>query len=243
MNRKRLVTFGCSWTWGVGAHWTPADGDDKDLYDKYAWSYRADSMAARSLISDELNLNNINFARGGRSNQYNFRKAREYFTTPIKTDAVVLWGITSTARTEVFDIEKNGYQNIKFDIHGKDYPNLMDAYDHTNEVKILAENMLLWNDYFKFHNIPVIWYDTFNSHDYPHKIENLIPDDLLSTMLAINNIQYDTKWYHLSSWTNDDPRITKGIDNKLLNPISFHPSKLGQEKIASILMPYVKDVM
>ena len=247
-----LVTFGCSWTYGVGASWDPSHTQIEKEFRQYCMDECINyPYSFRAILSKKFNLNNINFSAGMSSNQRNFRLAREFLKKFNKND-VVMWGITSTARNEYFDPKTQTYKKIKFGDnrnykgrpldHRKEQDFFLKQYDHNNEIKILAEQMLLWNDLFNYYNIKNIWYDTFNTHNYPNKIENMIEGDLLSLMLKYQNIIIPKqRFYHMSSWINDDPRITAGVKAGLLNPISFHPTKKGHEILAEILTPYIEE--
>jgi len=238
-----IVSFGCSWTWGAGAYWdensVPADHRD------HAWSEVSENNAARNILARDFNTTNINYARGGYSNDYNFRMLRELLITSNrrdKSEIIILFGITSTARSEYYNIEESRYQHIKFDDSEKGSLNaryFISHYDHDHEVKLIEDQIIMFNDLLSFYGIPVIWYDTFNTHDYSSRICQLVKKDLLSQMLTISGVEIkeSNKWYHLSSWRNDDPRITAGVEHGLLNPVSFHPTKKGQEIIADILRP------
>ena len=73
----RLVTFGCSWTFGVGLGWEPGMTQEEyqvskknvDIADKYSF---------RGLLAEEFGLENKNYSRGGSSNQRQFRHAEQF---------------------------------------------------------------------------------------------------------------------------------------------------------------------
>jgi len=276
-DRETLVTFGCSWVYGVGLGYT------KDMtlytYKKHAQNKEsADKYSFRGILSSEHNLTNVNYARAGASNGYNFSKITEIFAYKesreefINSNPVVLWGITSTARVffngedilfNELDEDPASYFFLEPDyVYSSDDANLIleslerDTvdifgmftrlyvrffYNHDNETKLLFEQMMLWNIIFEFYNIPVIWFDTFNTHEYNNTNPNLIDgEDLLTQMLERENIKYSDKWYHLSNWRNDGDRITAGIKHDLLNPHSKHPTIKGHKILANILSPYIK---
>ena len=114
-------------------------------------------------------------------------------------------------------------------------------YDHEQEVIRIANKMKMINDVLAFYNVPIIWFDTFNTHTYYNSPDHCIPADLLSTMLNNEKIKFKSK-YHYSNWMNDDQRITKSVKKGLLNPSTFHPSKLGHEKITDIISPYISHI-
>jgi hypothetical protein len=172
-NNDLLVTFGCSWTFGVGVGWT--SGITKDQFKKIAWDVHiCEKYSWRGILSDRYNLVNKNFACGGSSNQMQERLAMQYFTSEqFQKDRtnfnqiIVLWGITSTARTEMFDTQKNKLENFSL-THGTELSKslLKYSYNHDYEVWLLSQKMRFWNLLFKNLNIKNFWFDTFNHHDY-----------------------------------------------------------------------------
>jgi len=249
-----LITFGCSWTFGVSSAYTP--GMTREELTKVAWSPLSESLSFRSLISKQLNLYNVNFAMGRSSNQRNFRLAREYFTDSknierIKdTSAIVLWCITSIYRNEAYDAFSKKYFNFKYDNydlqpHEHDIRKFFLKYlhDDDNEIKSLTENMLLWNNIFSNLHVPVIWVDTFNPHAYTKNIPNLIrPNDMLTELLSsYRRISTENDTYHRSEWHVDSARINLAVEKGIVNPISLHPTSQSHEKIANWLLPYIKE--
>jgi hypothetical protein len=245
-----LITFGCSWTYGVGVGYS-----SKMTEKQYKLSYQDQAIANRysfrGVLAKKFNLLNLNLASGGSSNQQQFRHARELFTNALITkilkgefsNIIVLWSITSTARNEMWNNDQNNYFNFKYDINN-DHPFVkrlfLESYNHEIEVKKLTEDMCLWNDVFKQRNISNIWLDTFNTHNYNEKIDNLIITDMMTRMMSVK-VDIDT--YHLSSWKNDDVRIKPLLDEGLINPISLHPTKEGHRKITDILSPYIEKLI
>ena len=71
------MTFGCSWTFGVGANYMP--GMTKEEYHDIAWNEDAEKNSFRTLLSRKYNLNNVNFSQGGSSNQRQFRQIEDEF--------------------------------------------------------------------------------------------------------------------------------------------------------------------
>ena len=68
----------------------------RDLTEEYCF---------RTILSRRHDYVNINFAKGGSSNRRQFRLAEEYFNTDDYkkyNNVIVLWGITSTARMELW---------------------------------------------------------------------------------------------------------------------------------------------
>jgi hypothetical protein len=173
-----LITFGCSWTYGVGSGYIT--NMSKDQYREINQKREInDKLSFRGILSKKHELKNVNFAEGGSSNQKQFRQARVFFGSDYFHDLkekcsriLVLWGITSTARIEI-------YQPNQFQCFSLTSNNpisswwLKNAYDHNTEVSSLAVEMRLWNKIFQDWNIPVLWFDTFNHHDYHIRLPEL----------------------------------------------------------------------
>jgi hypothetical protein len=174
MNSKTLITFGCSWTFGVGVGYQ----EPMSALGLKEIAHKPDvcnKKSFRGLLSERYQFDNLNFSEGGSSNQKQFRRAKHFFNSKqfdqlknTQNEIVVLWGITSTARNEVFSI----LDNKLLDVFLKDDEGLIQkfllkyTYDHDHEVFSLAEEMLHWNRFFESHNIKNYWFDTFNHHDY-----------------------------------------------------------------------------
>ena len=169
-----MITFGCSWTLGVGVSYEP--GMTKEEFNQTAWnSTICDQLSWRGVLSRQFNLTNINFSAGGSSNQRQFRLAQEFF--PSKQfkklqkqhdRVIVLWGITSTARNEVYSVEDKNVNNIFY--HEEDDKIskflLLNCYNHSYEVAVLRRQMIQWEHYFSLLNIENYWFDTLNTHNY-----------------------------------------------------------------------------
>ena len=278
---KALITFGCSWTHGIGS-WvdnnlpdieperykkitkeaqasvnpalgisfsTPGAEWTKGMGGMYQYSYR-------SLLTERKDCVNINFGEGGSSNTKQFRRAEEYFNTDQYKkydEVIVLWGLTSTARIELWFPEKNRYKtfflsnNINLKKRPKDLIRkilLEDHYNHDEEVNRLSIQMQHWDDYFKMKGIRNYWYDTFNHHNYEYKSPNMImgdknPRDLMSNLCIEQGMKLQKDGYHYSFWTPDNDRIKFLIKKRLVNPLSVHPNKQGSLLLADILDKYV----
>ena len=249
----------------------------KAEYKQDAWAPAiCNKKSFRGILADQLQIENINYSKGGASNDRNFRllseilgdkEARKSF---LESNPIVLFGITSTARVERKYIGSKDWHNdffrdslstlrfldddYKFNIEDlplfwDDKVNLYEAlhmklhYNHEDEVKKLYHYMNLYNQIFEKFNVPVLWYDTFNTHDYLNKIDNFFDgEDLLTELLNYKkiNIKTDKKWYHFSDHIDDDPRIALGIKNNLLNPYTMHPTEEGHEIIAQFLYSTIK---
>lgn len=199
---KILITFGCSWTFGVGAGYNQEyDASDAEDFKSKAWDLNLNvPFSYRSLLCKKYNLENINFSFGGSSNQSQIRLAEEFFESEefkniqkkYKNNIYVLWAITSTARGEYF-IKK--YNRLKSIFYGRFEENEInfqrnkiktndavielsslvgrEFYDLDTEVKLLNTHMKHWNTYFKNMEIKNMWLDTFNHHNYSDPVDNL----------------------------------------------------------------------
>jgi hypothetical protein len=134
-----------------------------------------DSLSFRGILSSNLKLDHINWSEGGSSNQRQFRLAKKFFISDkfcsLKTrykKIIVLWGITSTARNEMFDLETKEMVNFFLDSSEPSIAKQLVkySYDHDNEVFQLSLDMKFWNLFFKQHGIDNFWFDTFNHHNY-----------------------------------------------------------------------------
>ena len=108
------------------------------------------------------------------------------------------------------------------------------------------------NQYYRSVGIKNLWIDTFNHHDYPVAIDNLIEmhpgtdpgsRDMLSTMAILNGLDTFDNNYHYSSWKSDTNRVQFLIDRGFLNPISTHPTKQGHALIADIIDKQLERIM
>lgn len=245
MSNNLLLTLGCSWTEGVGVSYKP--GMSRDEYQKI-WKQDCDQYSFRSLISNYLGFKNINFAQAGSSNQRQFRLARDFFIDQSYNrydKIIVLWGITSTARSEMYDNQKKEYENFFY--HEREpwvlaRMLLKHSYDHDNEVEQLSRNMQFWDTFFSSKNIDNHWFDTFNTHDYVYTNKFRMIDvdrqhrDLLSQLCYINNIKNIDNNYHLSNWISDSNRLSPLVELGVLNPYSFHPTVLGHQQLADFFI-------
>lgn len=256
-----LITFGCSWTYGVGVGYTK--GDSVTEYEKIAWNKKiCNQFSWRGLLSKKYNLINANFAAGGSSNQKQFRLAKEFFSLKkiehLKNNfgkILVVWGITSTARNEMWLLESGKLVNFFYSDQNKskliEYL-LKFHYDHDYEVQSLKTEIHHWNTFFKSLNIDNLWFDTFNHHNYDlpglkliQPIDNLLfnhenPRDLLSKLALNNGCQSMDDRYHTSNWNIDSNRVKYLSNCEILNPISYHPTQLGHAQIADMLSPYIE---
>ena len=271
-----LYTFGCSWTYGVGVCYHPKMTMEE--YNQQGWIKAiCNEKSFRGILADRLQIKNINYSRGGASNDRNFRLLSEILGDKeakksfLKSNPIVLFGITSTARIErkykqehrdtflnnnlsTLYFVDDGYEFNTEDVplFWNDKETLYQAlhlklhYSHPNEVKKLYHNMNLYNEIFDKFDVPVLWYDSVNTLEYPNKIDNFFGgQDLMTALLDYKKIKFrkTKKWYHFSDWLDDDPRITLGINNNLLNPYSMHPTEEGHEIIAQLFYPALSSIL
>lgn len=173
MAKTLLVTFGCSYTFGVGAYYR--HGMLSEDFRKNAWNKEVcDRDSWRGILCRRHGLDNVNFASGGSSNQKQFRLAREYFSSQeflhhrhLFDRIIVLWGTTSTARNEVWCVNNRSYRDVtytKADEFAKFF--VTHCYDHNVEVTALKYEILHWNTFFQALSIDNYWFDSFNTHNY-----------------------------------------------------------------------------
>ena len=175
MSDNLLITFGCSWTYGVGVGYT--HDMNKEQYREIAWDNDlANRDSFRGILSKKHNYKNKNFSYGGSSNQKQFRLAKEYFGSlefleNIKyyDRIIVLWGITSIYRNELFDTLSNTYKNFFYNRDNiskfqREY--FKNVFDEENALDELVTEILFWNNFFHANNIENYWFDTFNHHNY-----------------------------------------------------------------------------
>jgi hypothetical protein len=259
---KLLITFGCSWTKGIGAGYGEEyQSKDKNDFKTKCWeSSLNEKYAYRSLLCKKYNLQNINFSIGGSSNQTQFRLAEEFFVSEkfnifqqeSKGNIYVLWAITSTARGEIYVNALKKFKSIFYNTTSKNDLEhklaeliAVNFYNHEAELVTLNNRMKHWNQYFTALSIKNIWIDTFNHHKYLNPVDNLcfkndIPRDLLSKIM---NIKLYNEIYHISNWNDDCILIKPAIAQGLLNPYSMHPTSKAHKIIAEILSPEIEKLI
>ena len=254
---KALITFGCSWTAGKFCWYEPDIHDDEMSYTKLKNIHNDnDEYSFRKILSRRYNYENVNYADGGSSNTKQFRLAEEYFNKDYYKkykDVIVLWGITSTARFELWNVEKNRYQNYSlgfvspsFTKDRKELINILREkhYDHDVEVKRLSTQIKHWDNYFSMIGVKNYWFDTFNHHNYDYNSPNMImidesPRDLMSLLCKNYGCKIEKDQYHFSQWISDGDRIKFLEKNKLVNTFSHHPTKQAHTILADILDKFV----
>ena len=219
----KLITFGRSWTKGVGIPYEK--GMSKEEYLKVR-SSRWDLMnkhSFRGILSERLGYENINYASGGSSNQRQERLATEYFNTHSLEDTVVLWGITSITRNEMpIDGELRNFMYSNKDSHVRYH--YEHFYDERTELERLGNMMIHWNKFFEAYHIPNLWFQTFNTYRFPQKIDRLLPQDLLTHLTR--PIHRDI---HLSKWVVDSKRIQEAKDKEVGLPHALNLSSVSLE--------------
>jgi hypothetical protein len=300
---KLLITFGCSWTFGIGLNYEP--GMD---YSTYQSGYRARDLAEshsfRAILSNRYNLHNINFARGGTSNQTQFRLAEDFFSSSEfqtvrsqYSDITVLWGITSVMRNETyFSKEKLQKSFFYSDNSLLSKAIVADHFNQQHEISMLGKKIQFWDTVFDAFKIRNMWFDTFNHHDYniasdvicndylkvakegwpswqefavgdftkvSKEIQNEIldqekwdfylhckpvstriidyqksPRDFLSKLSVHNGMINLDNRYHLADWAEDSNRLKYLTNIGLVNPHSYHPTKIGHQQLADMLSVY-----
>jgi len=232
---KKLITFGDSWVAGVGAGYQK--GQTMTEYKTIAWSnIQSYPKSFRSLISKKHYLENINFSNGASSNQRQFRKASEYFLMDnlIDKDIIVLWGLTSVYRTEYFSTHKRDFVNI-FLPDEDPFSKILavKSFDEAIETDRLFYQIKLFNSFFSNMGIKNYWFNVFNEHKFPDKIDNLLFDGNSLLSCLINDCDPNNE-YHKSDWSDTDRKITKAKGDGLVNPYSFHPTQESHIKIADL---------
>ena len=258
-----LITFGCSWVKGCGVgyetgmkrHVYNNQINDEDICGKYSF---------RGILSERWACNNINYGCMGSSNMRQFRHALEHFKCKPEKKTVVLWGITSIFRHEVWcntrikrgESQGKGYCNVLYGHADKLFKPLdwrKDAmwtrakvnvnehlehhFDEENEIKVLCDQMDHWNLFFESMGIENYWFDIFNHHNYPYVNSKMLFTHKRKRDLLSNLVDdYRDDTYHASQFSsNDSVRISDAQKLNLVNPHSLHPTKEAHVKIADMI--------
>lgn len=210
-SKNLLITLGCSWTHGVGVNYQP--GMSYDDYCNQAWKRDlCNTLSFRGRLVESLNLHRINFSEPGSSNQRQFRLARTFFSSRdflrLKNkykNITVLWGITSTARNELYDLDTKKLES--FFLTNNENPIakslLKYSYDHENETQLLSIDMKFWNVFFENIGVTNYWFDTFNHHNY----ENLNYSNIhrsFDEYYQINDLETQYKKLAENNWPSWD---------------------------------------
>ena len=246
---RLLVTFGCSWVYGQGVNYKENmsyDDFKKDINN----TDLCNRLSFRNILSQNYNRNNLNFAENSSSNQRQFRLAEEYFLSKsnrwfANRDIVVLWGITSVYRNELFNNKKKTYDNFSLGERGIGKMFLKEHFDYNEELKKLSGRMKFFNYFFKDKKIKNFWFTSFNDHIYQYDVENLLFNGHSLLNLLINNYGTNDS-YHWNNWGEDyesmptDKNIKKAIELKVVDPYSCHPTKESHQKIADFFIKELK---
>lgn len=163
--------------------------------------------------------------------------------------ALVLWFITSTARVEFYNATQHEWENIMMQGNNRSAMRELyfaDYYDHDRELERVAQQMILWNAWFRDNGIRNLWIDTFNHHDYPLLIDNQLDfgtgySDIMSNLCLISGLIPDAQDPHFSLWQVDGERSKHLIQQGLINPITLHPTQQGHKIIAEqLLIPRIR---
>ena len=251
-----LITFGCSWTYGRGVGYE--NGMSREEYRKISYTKEiCDKYSFRGILTERWGCKNINYASSGSSNMKQFRHALEHFKDKPKKKTIVLWGITSLFRHEVWCNDIKGYNDILYGYALSDafIPSLIKSkygrkekkkgvdvnqylkyhFDIENQTQILCDQMNHWNLFFESIGVENYWMDTFDHHNYPCKISRMLFDqrprrDLLS---IISNNQNEDKYHDIRSLYLQEKNAKNEAERKgIVNPFTCHPTKESHIKIA-----------
>jgi hypothetical protein len=170
---KLLITFGCSWTYGVGVNYNL--GMSKPSFKAGAWNDELAKLHSfRGVLSSRYNLDNINFAQGGSSNQRQFRLAENFFgSSKFQScrnqykEIVVLWCITSVLRNEAYFITEKLRKSFFYNDGSLLSKTIVtNHFDQQHEILLLGKKIQFWDNVFDSFGIKNIWVDTFNHHHY-----------------------------------------------------------------------------
>jgi len=212
-----FITFGCSWTAGVGSIWY--DGMPLTTYELIVKDTSPDNIkqhttnAYRHTLCKSLKMTNLNFAEGGSSNQRQWRYAEEYFGSAQfnkdKTEfdnIVVLHAITSTSRGEFWirgqGEESSGEYVNKLFTNSQLEP---DEHDKINKLfKRPAGPNRLWKTYIE------------ESYDHNHSVDELATKMMFWNSYykahGIHNLWVDTFNHH--EYAVDIPNLINKDSNQ-----------------------------
>tara|TARA_B100001113_G_scaffold284409_1_gene239614 strand:- start:3673 stop:4452 length:780 start_codon:yes stop_codon:yes gene_type:complete len=255
-----LVTFGCSWVAGVGASYDIDNPDDLETYKTYCLdNEKTEKYAWRTLLSEKYKLKNINKSKGGSANQSQFRRATRLFSNRDfnPDDTIILWGITSYYRDELWFNGLKMYSSFSFgdsardnskkygDFSPKKY--FFDHFDEEESIKSLKSNIRHWQDYFTAKGFRHYWFDILNE---TNTIENHHLDfgqpgkkDLMSQLATVTGLETLNDSYHWSSWLIDCDRIKHLERVGMVNRHSFHPTRQGNQTICSLFDHHLKTIL
>ena len=262
-----LITLGCSWVFGIGSYFDAENPVDRVTYNttfRKGSAYRQsgeefeDDTCWRNKLCDELNLTNINLSRGGSSNQSQFRRATKYFAENEVDwqNTVVLWGITSIYRDELWFNRLKSYSSVAFSQANIDPTNRLrekkrtgfDTYAHFEEhfdekvfMTELKNNILHWQHYLDLLGVPYAFYETLNTTG---AISNpALEEDMCTTLARRSGWRGKKDKFHFSDWFDDCNRIQRLMEIGMVNPYSFHPTRQGNLDIVKFMKPIVEKML
>lgn len=263
MEKPILLTFGCSWTYGEGSGYI--EGMSKEEYSKIqhdpevCWN-----NGWRKTLVEHFNFDHINLAEYGSSNDRQFRSAKEFFISDRfkevyqnKKKIIVLWGITSTNRYDLWinstrKYEKIFLNNVEEDVkkYGQDHDYMGLAlkrysYNEQQRVRQLTTEILFWNQYFKLLNIKNFWFDTFASLKYGIIFKNFFDIEKRNRSLVNVIVRHHRKNnYNNNNLINNlyyDSEFGYAIQNGIVNNYSYHPKKEYYDVIGKYLISKLEE--
>lgn len=243
---KTLITFGDSWVYGVGSAYQPEQ--NRNQYE--AIRFNADlceKNSFRFMLSQDLGVPNLNYSSMGSSNQRQFRFARQLDRQHLD-DSLILWGITSLYRNEIWLEETNEWYNFQYaektDI-GKQH---LLNFDYEKSIAELLAGIKEMIEIAEDNGADIRFFDIFNHHDYGEDFDRvkkyfLFKDSPKRDLLSLMTGTYDTTQYFQSNLDDSfaDQRIGKAVYEGLLNPYSWHPTKKGQKWIADSIKEQIQN--
>ena len=234
----RLITLGDSWVKGIGSAYEK--GMTKDQYFN---TRQDDRNSFRIHLSNDLGATNFDLSQGGSSNQKQFRRALKTFFGKEKivpgTNDLVLWGITSVYRTELWSNKNQAYEDI-FLPQGPDTDNSavskilsLNHHDEAKELEMLGHQIQLWNAYFKSIGLKNYWFNIFNDHVWDFQNDNFLFDSI-SLLSCLIEDRTPNDHYHKSDWNDVDRKINRAKDMDLVNSYTGHPNRSGHRKLADL---------
>lgn len=259
-----LITFGCSWTYGLGSGYKP--GMTQDQYDDVSFNPKiCYENSWRKFVCDELNFENINFSLPTSSNDAQFMLAERFFSSDYFKDIKdtkpihVLWGITDLARKTIWSNISKSYITL--------FPNYSLSADETDDIlqklyyknsfnddierEQLQHKIVFWDYFFEQLNVNNFWFDSFSSNNYSIEIKTLIDyqdeDRDLLYFLCMENSYTSSKEFvesflnkndsrHTSFGVRDNHKIEFLLRQHLINPYTLHPVKVANQQIAKFFI-------
>jgi len=247
---------------GVGSMYDPKIHKTKKLFQND--SHDQELMAKnsfRTILSEKYGFENVNLGKGGASNGSMFRRLLTYLRKNTLDDTIVLWGITSIYRMELFFNHSGRHlsfqptQKTLPKFHGKSWCGPKEYFRQHFDEKVQLDHMVCeirhYQHYFELLGVPQLWFHTLNCPDEKWlkkdafqsfvKLPYPCNNDLLSQLAYHNGWNPKDDKYHFSDWEADCDRIEHLKRKKIVNPYSFHPTQKGHKQIAEILDAAVKE--